>query len=229
MFIGHYGAGLAAKKIAGKPGNGINRPSLGTFFLASQFLDLLWPLLIIMGVEKAEIINTGNPFLNLHFSYYPFSHSLIGSIIFSILFGGVYFLIRKNLRNAVLLGSVVFSHWVLDFISHVPDLQILIGNNFRVGLGLWNSVVFTIIIEGGIFILGSYLYLKTTKSLNNKGKIIIWSLLAFLSAIYILNLASPPPPSIEAVAYTGFSQWLIILWAYWVDKNRTYNSAFSGI
>ena len=221
MFIGHYGAGLAAKKFAVVPDGKIKPPSLGSFFLASQFLDLLWPLLIILGIEKAEIANSGNPFLNLTFSYYPYSHSMITVVFWSLLFGSLYFAFRKNLRNAVILGIVVFSHWILDLISHIPDLQILLGNNYKIGLGLWNSVAFTILIEGGIFLTGTYLYLKSTESINKRGNYIIWSLIIFLSSVYFLNIISPPPPSIEAVAYTGLSQWLIILWAYWADSNRS--------
>jgi len=217
MFIGHYGVGFAAKKWDKKP-------SLGTYFIACQFMDLLWPVFLLLGIEKVEIVHSNNPFLSLNFISYPYSHSLLGALFWSVLFGAIYFLIRKDMRSSIILGLVVISHWVLDFIVHIPDLQIIPWLSLRVGLGLWNSVVFTVIIEGLIFFIGFYLYLKSTKSKNKRGQIGLWSLIIFLSVIYVLNLIGPPPPSVQAIAYAGFSQWIIIIWAYWVNSNRTASS-----
>ncbi len=217
MFIGHYGVGFAAKKWDKKP-------SLGTYFIACQFMDLLWPVFLLLGIEKVEIVHSNNPFLSLNFISYPYSHSLLGALFWSVLFGAIYFLIRKDMRSSIILGLVVISHWVLDLIVHIPDLQIIPWLSLRVGLGLWNSVVFTVIIEGLIFFIGFYLYLKSTKSKNKRGQIGLWSLIIFLSVIYVLNLIGPPPPSVQAIAYAGFSQWIIIIWAYWVNSNRTASS-----
>jgi len=120
MFIGHYGAGFAAKKLKLKTSAG--KPSLGTYFLAAQFLDVLWPLFILSGIEKIELEPTGKAFQTLRFVYYPFSHSLLSTLIWAALFAAVYFVFRKNIQYAVLLGFVVISHWILDLISHLPDL-----------------------------------------------------------------------------------------------------------
>lgn len=214
MFIGHYGVGLAAKKWDKKP-------SLGTYFIACQFMDLLWPVFLLLGIEKVEIVQSNNPFLSLNFISYPYSHSLLGAIFWSVLFGAIYYLIRKDVRSSIILGLVVVSHWILDFIVHIPDLQIIPWSSLRVGLGLWNSVVFAVIIEGLIFFIGFYFYLKSTKSKNKRGQIGLWGLIIFLSVIYVLNLIGPPPPSVQAIAYAGLSQWIIVIWAYWVNSNRT--------
>jgi len=187
-------------------------------------MDLLWPVFLLLGIEKVEIVHSNNPFLSLNFISYPYSHSLLGALFWSVLFGAIYFLIRKDMRSSIILGLVVISHWVLDLIVHIPDLQIIPWLSLRVGLGLWNSVVFTVIIEGLIFFIGFYLYLKSTKSKNKRGQIGLWSLIIFLSVIYVLNLIGPPPPSVQAIAYAGFSQWIIIIWAYWVNSNRTASS-----
>jgi hypothetical protein len=213
MFVGHFGVGFGAKKID-------NKPSLGTLFFAAQFVDLLWPFLLILGIEKVEItpgITTFNP---LDFTYYPFSHSLFGVIVWALLFGVIYFLFKKNFKSALLLGVLVISHWVLDLIVHIPDLPIFPGSSVKVGFGLWNSIPLTIIVEGSIFLIGVYLYFKSTKTKNKTGSFALWSLVIFLILIYILNIIGPPPESAEAIGYVGLSQWLIIAWGYWIDRNR---------
>jgi len=214
MFIGHYGAGMAGKKVD-------NRPSLGTLFLAAQFLDVLWPMFILLGWEQVEIEPVSKQFLTLQFTSYPFSHSLAAAVLWSLTFGAVYFLIKKNLKVSVLLGALVFSHWVLDLIVHVPDLQLLPGIGARVGFGLWNSTAMTIIVEGAIFVCGIFLYIKSTKAKNLLGAIVFWSLMVFLTFAYVMNLSSPPPPSVKALGLVGLSQLLIITWAYWADRYRS--------
>jgi hypothetical protein len=217
MFIGHYGAGFAAKKL--KSGIG-KKPSLGTLFLAAQFLDILWPVFILLGIEKVAIDPTGKAFQSLHFLYYPFSHSLVGAVIWAVLFGSIYFAFRKNINYSIILCLIVLSHWVLDLISHFPDLQLTPGSNIKIGLSLWNSLTFTIVVEGLIFLTGAYFYISSTKAVNKKGQILFWSLFFFLTLTYIMDIIGPPPPSVTAITISGFSQWLIIAWGYWIDRNR---------
>ncbi|HEX2866013.1 MAG TPA: hypothetical protein VHO03_03175 [Ignavibacteriales bacterium] len=213
MFIGHFGAALAAKKLDSKP-------SLGTMILASQFIDLLWPFLLISGIEKVKIDPGNSAFTPLDFTYYPFSHSLLFVFIWALLFGAFYFLIRKDIKSSVVLGTLVLSHWVLDLISHVPDLPLYPGGSMKVGLGLWNFVHMTILVESLIFIAGAIIYIFSTRALNKKGTIGLWLLLAFLAGIYISGIFSPPPPSVEAIAYAGLLQWLFVAWGYFIDRNR---------
>ena len=214
MFIGHFGVGFAAKKVTKKT-------SLGTLFLAAQFLDLLWPIFLIMGIEKVEI-NPGNTALTpLNFVYYPFSHSLLAAIIWGLIFGFIYFVIKKDLRNSVWLGLLVPSHWFLDLIVHRPDLPLFPGSSSpMVGLGLWNSVYGTIIVEVGIFLAGVYLYYKTTQPKNKKGSITLWSLVIFLLLIYFMNIFGPAPGSVDSISYIGLSQFILVAWGYWIDRNR---------
>ncbi|MHB8904726.1 MAG: metal-dependent hydrolase [Melioribacteraceae bacterium] len=213
MFIGHFGTGLAAKKLDSKI-------SLGTLFLAAQFIDLLWPIFLLLGIEKV-IIEPGNTsFTPLNFISYPYSHSLFGVLIWSLLFGSIYYIYRKNINSALLLAALVMSHWILDLITHRPDLLIIPSSDIKAGLGLWNSVIFTMLIEGSIFGVGAYLYISCTKAENKKGKIGLWSLLVFLVVIYLMNIFGSPPPSEKAIAVVGLFQWLLVGWAYWIDKNR---------
>jgi len=213
MFIGHFGAGFAGKKFE-------RSASLGTYFMAAQWIDLIWPVLLLLGIEKAEIkpgVTTVTP---LDFTYYPFSHSLFGVIVWVVLFGMTYFIIKKKSRAAIILALLVISHWVLDLLVHIPDLPIFPGYSLKVGFGLWNSFAATVIFEGLIFTLGIYLYYKSTKPKNKIGIYSLIGLIVFLVAMYISNLVGPPPPSIEMIGIVGNAQWLIVLWGYWIDKNR---------
>lgn len=214
MFIGHFGVGFAAKKFTRKT-------SLGTLFLATQFIDLLWPFFVIFGIEKVAIDPGNTAFTPLNFIYYPFSHSLLGVLIWALLFGVVYYFIKKDLKTSLILGILVLSHWILDFITHRPDLPLLLGSDsLLVGLGLWNSIIATVIIESLIFVAGVYLYISVTKAKNKVGAYSLWSLLIFFVIIYFSNLFGPPPNSVDSLGYVGLAQWLLIAWAYWIDKNR---------
>ena len=164
MFIGHFGVGLAAKKIDKKI-------SLGTLFFASQFIDLLWPVFLLLGIERVKLDPGNTAFTPLDFVHYPFSHSFIAVLFWAILFGAIYYFIRKNIKGSILLGVLVLSHWVLDLITHSPDLPLALWSDTKVGFGLWNSVLFTILIEGGIFVIGAYLYMKVTGAKNKTGNI----------------------------------------------------------
>jgi len=213
MFLGHFGAGFAAKKID-------KSASLGTCFMAAQWIDLIWPILLLLGIEKAEINPGISEVTPLEFTYYPFTHSLFGVIVWAVVFGMIYFVIKKKSRTAIILGLLVLSHWFLDLLVHIPDLPIFPGESVKVGLGLWNSFTATIILEGLIFTLGVYFYYTATKAKNKTGSYSLIGLILFLVVMYISNLVGPPPPSVEMIGIVGNAQWLIVLWGYWIDKNR---------
>jgi len=216
MFLGHFGAGFAGKKFS-------KSASLGTYFMAAQWIDLVWPILILLGIERVEIQPSASAVTPLNFSYYPFTHSLIGVLVWGILFGLVYYFIKKNLKVSIILGLLVISHWFLDLIVHIPDLPIFPGEGIKVGLGLWNNFMGTVILEILIFGIGAYLYLSATKSKNKIGTYSFIGLVVFLILIYVVNLLGPPPDSIEAIGIVGNAQWLIVFWGYWIDKNREAN------
>jgi hypothetical protein len=216
MFIAHFGAGFAGKKFN-------KSASLGTYFMAAQWIDLIWPILLLLGIEKVEIRPGISSVTPLDFIYYPFSHSLLGVFIWAILFGLVYYLIKKNLKISIILSLLVISHWFFDLIVHIPDLPVLFSSNIKVGFGLWNNFAATVIIESLIFGLGIYLYFTSTKTKNKTGTYALIGLIIFLVIIFLTNLFGPPPDSVEAIGIVGNAQWLIILWAYWIDKNRISN------
>jgi len=212
MFIGHFAVGLAAKRAA-------PRTSLGTLTLAALFLDALWPILLLLGIERAEITPNSNSFLLLHFTYYPFSHSLLMTLVWAALFSIVCFARTKYGTGALVCGVVVLSHWILDFVVHVPDLPLWPGGP-KVGLGLWNQPAATIVVETLMFIAGIWIYEKTTRPKNMVGRASVWAYAIVLMGLYLGDATSPPPPNISVVAWMGLIGWLFVLWALWIDNNR---------
>lgn len=214
MFIGHFAVALAAKRPA-------PRVSLGTLCFAAQFLDLLWPWLILGGLETVRIVPGITVVTPLDFTSYPYSHSAAAALGWGLLFAAVHWLRRRDGRIALLLAGVVFSHWLLDFATHRPDLQLWGGNPTRVGLELWRSLPGTLAVELALFALGAALYLRTTRPRDTAGRWGFWSLVAVLLVIYLLALFGPPPPSVAAIGWAGQATWLLVAWGWWVDRHRS--------
>jgi membrane-bound metal-dependent hydrolase YbcI (DUF457 family) len=213
MFIGHFAVGMAAKSQA-------PTTSLGTLFVAAQLLDLLWPPLLLAGWEHVEVAPGITAFSPLDFTSYPISHSLLMAIAWSVLAGAAYLLLRRDRRAAVWVGLCVGSHWVLDLVTHRPDLPLVPGDSSRVGLGLWDSVAGTLIVEGLLFAVGVWIYSRTTVAVDRRGRWGTWSLVAFLVVTYVISSFSAPPPDERAIAFAGLAMWLLVAWAYWADGHR---------
>ena len=156
MFIGHFAVGFGAKKAA-------PRVSLGTLILAAEFVDFLFPLFVLLGLEALRVDPGNTKVVPFDFFRYPFTHSLATGIGWGLLLGLAYFALRRNGRGATVVGLAVVSHWVLDWITHRPDMPLWPGGP-KVGLGLWNSVAGTVAVEGAMFVLGVALYLTVTRS-----------------------------------------------------------------
>ncbi len=216
MFIGHYGVGLAAGRAA-------PRTSLGVLVAAVSLLDLIWPIFVLTGVEVVRIqpgITAVGP---LDFVSYPYSHSLLFAAGWAALFAAVYYWRTRYGAGALVVAGAVVSHWVLDFLTHIPDLPLYPGGP-RVGLGLWNSMAGTVVVESAIFAVGVWLYVTTTRPRNATGRWALWAFIAVLGLVYVANLVGPPPPSATAVAAAGLLSWLFPLWGWWIDRNRASSS-----
>ncbi len=213
MFIGHFGVGFGAKSI-------VPKVSLGALFFAAQFVDLLWPMLLLLDIERVRIIPGATAVTPLMFERYPVSHSLLAVIGWAALVGGVYLLARRQRNGALVLAVLVLSHWGLDAIVHQPDLPLFPGGTTLIGLGAWSSLPLTLALELPLFALGVWLYASATVASDGVGRWGLWSLIVFLLVIYAGNLFGAPPPSPEAIAWAGQLQWLLILWGYWIDAHR---------
>ena len=213
MFLGHYAVALGAKPLAPKA-------SLGSLLAAAAFLDLVWPVFVLAGLEVVRVDPAATKFTPLDFVSYPYSHSLLTSVGWGLLFGGIYMLVRRDARGAVVLAALVVSHWILDLIVHRPDLPLTLGDGAKYGLGLWNEPVATAIVELTMLAAGLWLYAKTTWSKDKVGSRGLAGFVVFVLAIYAGAALGPPPPSAEAVAWSDLGQLLIVILAAWIDRHR---------
>lgn len=213
MFLGHFAVALAAKRVA-------PRASLGALVFAAQFADLLWPLLLLLGTEQAHVQSGATVVTPLVFEHYPWSHSLLTLAVAGAVLGILYWFWRRRWREAVVLGLLVPSHWLLDWPMHAPDLPLAPGANGLYGLGLWNSLPVTLMSELGLFAIGVAIYLRATQPCDRIGSWALCGLLVFLGVVYLGNVFGPPPPNIQAVAWTALAMWLLVLWAHWADRHR---------
>jgi len=214
MFIGHFALAFGAKRAAPSV-------SLGTLFLACQFADLLWPTLLVLGFERVEI-DPGNTLVTpLNFVSYPYSHSLVMLLFWSTFFAIDYRIVKGWRPRAMMtVAALVFSHYVLDVVTHRPDMPITISGTTKIGLGLWNHPGTALAIESAMFLIGAAIYMSVTRAKDRIGKIALYGLIMFLVAMYFAALYGPPPPSASAIAIAGHLMWLFVIWAYWVDRHR---------
>lgn len=213
MLIGHFAVAFAAKRA-------VPRVSLGVLVAATELIDLLWPLFLFAGLESVRIDPGNTAVTPLAFVHYPITHSLVGASGWAILFGLLYWAVTRYAAGAVVVGLVTVSHWFLDALVHRPDLPLYPGSSTLVGLGLWNSVAGTVLVEGGMFLAGVWLYASGTRPRDRVGRYALWAFVAFLVLIYIGNLFGPPPPSVQAIAWAGMASYLLALWAEWFDRHR---------
>lgn len=213
MFIGHFAAGFAARKLA-------PRPSLGTLFLAAQFIDLLWPTLLLLGLEHVRIMPGATAVAPLLFESYPISHSLLMVVLWGAGFGAVHFALKREARSAIVLGLLVVSHWVLDFITHQPDLPLMPGGGPKVGLNLWASLPLSLAVESVLFFGGVWIYARATEAVDKTGRWAFLGLVVFLYVMHIANIFGAPPPNVTALAWFSQLQWLLVIWGYWIDRHR---------
>ncbi len=213
MFVGHLAVSLTAKAL--EP-----RVSLGTLVAASFGLDLLWPFLLLAGVETVSVAPGNTEFTALAFESYPWSHSLLMAAVWGVVAGSVMYRVTSSRRVALLVGAVVLSHWLLDFVTHRPDLPLWPGGPMF-GLGLWNSVPATILVEGVLLLGALGIYLRVCKSRDATGRWALWSLVALTGAIWITQPWSPPPPSSNAVAVAALVMLILPWWGAWIDRHHS--------
>jgi hypothetical protein len=215
MFVGHYGPSLAAK--AAK-----NSIPLWVLFIAVQLLDVFWSVFVLLGIEKVRIvpgITATNP-LDLY--YMPYTHSLVGALLWSITAGIAYYVFRKadGWSAAAIVAVAVFSHWVLDWLVHRPDLP-LYDNSFKVGLGLWNYPLLASALEIAFLFSGMYLYMKMTRPIAHGGQVGVVIFGLVMLAVQAFVFFGPPPSSDKAAAVTALLVYFAFVGiAYWLERKR---------
>ena len=214
MFIGHFAVGFAAKRFA-------PRASLGWLIAAALFLDLVWPLLVMAGIETVRIDPGNTAFTPLDFVYYPWSHSAVMTLVWAALVAAVFQWKIGYWRGTVAIAVGVTSHWVLDAVSHRPDMPLAPGLQSKVGLGLWNNVAATAAVEIAMLLGALILYTRATRPRNRAGQYGYWSFVGLLAFLYAGAIHGEPPPNVTVLLLTALSAWLAVWWAAWLDRNRT--------
>lgn len=210
MLIGHLGAALVARRI---------EPAvpLWVALLAAFWLDLIWPILLLAGVERVEVHPGDTAFTNLAFVHYPWTHGVIAVLGWSVLVAMLTRRFGLGPRAALMTGALVASHWVLDAIVHRPDLPLWNGGPL-VGLGVWNSRGATFVLEGGLLLGAVWAHQRGFRFTTRAGVIAFMALLLLFLAMWVSQPWAPPPPSATAVAWSALALWLLGPWGRYLDR-----------
>lgn len=212
MLVGHLGVAFAAK--VAEP-----RARLGVLVAASFGIDLIWPIFLAAGLESVSVVPEATAFTPLMFDSYPWSHSLAMVLGWSLVAWALVRWLGGSRRVATVVGAVVLSHWVLDYVTHRPDLP-LWPDGPEVGLGLWDSIAWTLVVEGAFFLGAVALYVISYPPRDRLGRLGLWALVGLVTVIWIAGPFSPPPPNETAVAVVGFVLWVLPVWAWRIETHR---------
>jgi membrane-bound metal-dependent hydrolase YbcI (DUF457 family) len=218
VFVGHFAIGFATKPMA-------PRVSLAALILAAVLSDVLWILFFVAGIEEVRIqpgIMVAN---SLNLVYIPFSHSLLMDAVWGGLFAALYFIWRKDARGAAVLFVAVISHWFLDFAVHRPDMPLVPGSDLRFGLGLWNSIAGTFVVEGALWLGAVIAYARATRPKGRAGVYGLWIMIVLLTTLWLVSLRGDPPPSLSALAVVNTVFFAVVLaWASWMNRSRSVDA-----
>ena len=204
MFVGHYAVSLATRR------TGVFLP-LWLWFVAVQWLDVVFNVLVLTGVEKIRItpgFTESNPY-DLY--YMPFSHGLPGAVVLSLILAVIVAAAFPAARRPLAFGLVAlasFSHWLLDLPMHTPDMP-LYDNTAKVGLGLWNYPEIGLPLELGVLLLGAWLYTRSA-TFTGRGKAVVWGFVVFLCVIQVITLVMPAPATPEEFAITALAAYVVM-------------------
>src|SRR3990172_992090 len=219
MFIGHYAVGFGLKKV-------VPKLSLGTLVFGATLLDILFGIFVLTGVEHARIVPGASAAAPFEFYDYPISHGAFGAAVWSFTGFLVYWLWpgkdrTQRKRPAAVLAFAIFSHYVLDVISHTPDMPLLGSGSPKLGFSLWDSLPATIAVEIALFVVGIVLYLRARRELRPAAKYGLAALILILTASFLGGSFGPPPPNMTVIgAMLTAGQAAYIAFAYWIDKNN---------
>jgi hypothetical protein len=222
MFVGHYGVSFAGKKPA-------PRLSLGALFLAVQLLDILFAIFVLLRIEKLRIVPGFTKFNPYDLYWMPYSHSLLGALIWSAMTTLVGLAALRRIRwsrdrrvAAGVLGAAVFSHWLLDLPMHTPDMPLgLDAASPKVGLGLWNHPALALAAELLVLGAGVAIYLRATQPRPGRGSGPVWVFAGVLAALTLATPFYPVPASDRVFAAQALVLYLALAAvAQWIDRGR---------
>jgi membrane-bound metal-dependent hydrolase YbcI (DUF457 family) len=221
MFIGHFSVGFAAKKFA-------PRASLAVLLAAPLFLDLLWPVFLLLGWEHVRIVPGITRYNPLDLYDFAWSHSLLMSIVWATGFALIYYRVWLYRAGALAIWIGVVSHWILDWITHRPDMPLYPGGGPRLGLGLWNNVAATMAVEIAMLAVGVWIYARVTRPRDRIGQ---YAFIAYALALLILFVGdrfSSVPPTVSEIIWSGIpAEVVLLIWPWWFDRHRDARSSAS--
>ena len=212
MFVGHLAVALGAKRVS-------PRTPLAALIGAAFGLDLMWPILLLAGIEHVRVDPGHTAFTPLAFDHYPWSHSLSMAVVWAVAVGRLSVVLLKRSAAGLVIGLAVVSHWLLDYVTHIADLPLWPGGP-EVGLGLWNSIPGTLVVEGIFFSAAVFAYVRSTRPRQKAGTWSLWALIMLTVMIWVSGPWSPPPPNERAIAWVGLAMWLFPIWGTWIDRTR---------
>ncbi len=216
MFIGHFAVGFAAKRFA-------PRSSEAVLLTAPLLADILWPVFLLLGWEQVRIDPGNTRFTPFDFVSYPWSHSLFMLCVWATAFGAIYYAITRYWAGVAAIWIGVVSHWVLDWVTHRPDMPLVPGGA-RYGLGLWNSIAGTMVVEILMLTVGVWMYASATRAKDRIGRYAFIAYIVLLMGFYIGDRFSKPPSSAGEIAWPAIAASIILIsWAWWFDRHRSAN------
>ena len=216
MLVGHCAVALGGK-------GAYPKLSLGLLMAAAVLADLLGFIFILLGIEHWTMNPGRAGIYAVDLDSVAWSHGFLPNLLWAAVFAGGYFLWRRHAAGAWILFAAVLSHWLLDFVSHRPDMPLAPGLAGRYGLGLWTSVPATIVVEGTLWLIALVAYIRATRANRRTGIYIFWAMIAFLTLSWVNNImATPPAGSLTVAAIASLTFFtLLVAWAYWMDRVRS--------
>jgi len=217
MYVGHYAASLALKRFE-------KRASLGVLFLAVQLVDILFFPLVVLGVERLNIVENFTQSTHFELEYMPYTHSLVAFLVWSGLAYALFrWVIVKSHSVALVVALAVMSHWLLDVIVHTPDMPLWSDASLKLGLGLWNNAVITYALEAILLLAGLWLYLRATRASTRTGKYGMGIFVLVLLLVNVVNIFGPLQGDSKVVlAATTLATYLLFAAvAFWLDTKRS--------
>jgi hypothetical protein len=223
MLVGHYAVGFLGKRAA-------PHVPLPVLMIAVLFPDLLTFILQLVGIEHAGLTPPFPRFFPLNAYDTPITHSLTMDVVWATAFGAVYLMVRSDRRGAITVAAAVLSHWVLDFITHRPDMTLAPGVDHKVGLTLWNSIPGTFVVEGGLWALAIAWYVRATRPTSAAGVYCLWLLVVGMTMWFVVTPFAPQPAGdFSVIGNTVFLtvHLLVVSLAYGIDRHRVQRDSRS--
>ena len=219
MFIGHYAPALVAAALP-------KAPKLGALFIAAQLVDIAFFIFVLGGVEAMRITPGITAMNGLDLYHMPYTHSLLGSIVWGAGFAIVIWMLTRSRITALVGGAVVVSHWLIDLLVHRPDLT-LTGSPPPIGLGLWNYPLIEMPLELGLIGASLGFYLSRTRHIAGAATHWPWTLAAVMLVVQLYNWLSPEPEAMDAsLPISGLLAYFLLAWlAHQTGQTRTLKGA----